>query len=118
MTNNLVDHTLIAVEFKEIIYELRPCLDKTGKPVEGLSNAWIFLNNPQQYNSYTTAAVKEIILAFRQASMDRRTVAVIFSAVGDKAFCTGGNTKEYAEYYSGRPQEYKQYMRLFNDMIT
>jgi len=44
-------------------------------------------------------------------------VAVVFTAVGDKAFCTGGNTKEYAEYYSGNPQEYKQYMRLFNDMI-
>jgi 6-oxo-cyclohex-1-ene-carbonyl-CoA hydrolase len=37
--------------------------------------------------------------------------------VGDQAFCTGGNTKEYAEYYAGNPQEYKQYMRLFNDMI-
>jgi 6-oxo-cyclohex-1-ene-carbonyl-CoA hydrolase len=45
-------------------------------------------------------------------------VAVVFTAVGDKAFCTGGNTKEYAEYYAGNPQEYKQYMRLFNDMVT
>ncbi|MFQ5356464.1 MAG: 6-oxocyclohex-1-ene-1-carbonyl-CoA hydratase, partial [Mariprofundaceae bacterium] len=72
----------------------------------------------KQYNSYTTEAVKEIILAFRKASMDREVVAVVFTAVGDKAFCTGGNTKEYAEYYSGRPLEYKQYMRLFNDMIT
>jgi 6-oxo-cyclohex-1-ene-carbonyl-CoA hydrolase len=44
-------------------------------------------------------------------------VSVVFTAVGEKAFCTGGNTKEYAEYYAGNPQEYKQYMRLFNDMI-
>ena len=35
-----------------------------------------------------------------------------------KAFCTGGNTKEYAEYYAGHPQEYRQYMRLFNDMVS
>jgi 6-oxo-cyclohex-1-ene-carbonyl-CoA hydrolase len=49
--------------------------------------------------------------------MDRRVVCVVFTATGDKAFCTGGNTKEYAEYYAGNPQEYKQYMRLFNDMI-
>ena len=28
----------------------------------------------------------------------------------------GGNTREYAEYYAGNPQEYRQYMRLFNDM--
>ncbi len=118
MTYNLVDHNLADQTPTEIIYELRPCLDQDGKPVEGLNNAWIYLNNPRQYNSYTTAAVKEVILAFRRASMDRSVVAVIFTAVGDKAFCTGGNTKEYAEYYAGRPLEYKQYMRLFNDMVT
>jgi 6-oxo-cyclohex-1-ene-carbonyl-CoA hydrolase len=118
MSNNLASHNLVDIDFKEIIYELRPCLDTKGDTVDGLNNAWIFLNNPGQYNSYTTAAVKEIILAFRAASNDRSVVAVVFSAVGDKAFCTGGNTKEYAEYYSGRPLEYKQYMRLFNDMIT
>ncbi len=118
MGENIVSHNLVEVEFKEILYELRPCLDLNGDPVDGLNNAWISLNNPKQYNSYTTAAVKETILAFRQASNDRSVVAVVFTAVGDKAFCTGGNTKEYAEYYSGRPLEYKQYMRLFNDMIT
>jgi 6-oxo-cyclohex-1-ene-carbonyl-CoA hydrolase len=114
----LVSHNIVETKFKEVIYELRPVLDKTGRPVEGLHNAWIFLNNPSQFNSYTTAAVKEVILAMRQASNDRSVVTVVFTAVGDKAFCTGGNTKEYAEYYSGRPLEYKQYMRLFNDMIT
>jgi 6-oxo-cyclohex-1-ene-carbonyl-CoA hydrolase len=118
MGENIVSHNLVEVEFKEILYELRPCLDLNGDPVDGLNNAWISLNNPKQYNSYTTVAVKETILAFRQASNDRSVVAVVFTAVGDKAFCTGGNTKEYAEYYSGRPLEYKQYMRLFNDMIT
>ncbi|MEI6817629.1 MAG: 6-oxocyclohex-1-ene-1-carbonyl-CoA hydratase, partial [Bacteroidota bacterium] len=59
-----------------------------------------------------------VILAFGEASNDRSVVAVVFTAVGDKAFCTGGNTKEYAEYYSGNPQEYGQYMRLFNDMVS
>ena len=114
----LIDHNLTEVEYKDIIFEKRPCLDKEGKPVKDLYNAWIFLNNPKQYNSYTTQAVKEVILAFREASNDRSVVAVVFTAVGDKAFCTGGNTKEYAEYYAGNPQEYKQYMRLFNDMVS
>lgn len=118
MSSHLISHDLVDVDFKEIIYELRPCLDIGGNEVEGLHNAWIFLNNPKQYNSYTTNAVKEVILAFRKASNDRSVVNVVFTAVGDKAFCTGGNTKEYAEYYAGRPLEYKQYMRLFNDMIT
>jgi 6-oxo-cyclohex-1-ene-carbonyl-CoA hydrolase len=114
----LKSHTLVPdQEFDHIRYELRPALDATGREAEGLFNAWIFLDNPAQYNSYTTDAVKQVILAFRQASMDRRVVSCVFTATGDKAFCTGGNTKEYAEYYSGNPQEYKQYMRLFNDMI-
>jgi 6-oxo-cyclohex-1-ene-carbonyl-CoA hydrolase len=62
--------------------------------------------------------VKALILAFRRASIDRGVNAVVFTAVGEKAFCTGGNTKEYAEYYAGNPQEYRQYMRLFNDMVS
>jgi 6-oxocyclohex-1-ene-carbonyl-CoA hydrolase len=114
----LKSHTLVPERtFTEIGYELKPARDPKGLPVEGLFNAWIVLDNPKQFNSYTTESVKEVILAFRQASMDRRVVNVVFTAVGDKAFCTGGNTKEYAEYYAGNPQEYKQYMRLFNDMI-
>jgi len=62
--------------------------------------------------------VKGAILAFRAASNARDVNCVVFTGVGDKAFCTGGNTKEYAEYYAGRPQEYRQYMRLFNDMVS
>jgi 6-oxo-cyclohex-1-ene-carbonyl-CoA hydrolase len=102
----------------EIIYEKRPCITKDGIPAEGIFNAWIILNNPAQFNSYTTQAIKEVILAFREASNDRSVTAIVFTAAGDKAFCTGGNTKEYAEYYAGNPQEYKQYMRLFNDMVS
>ena len=112
------NHNLVDVKYKDIIFEKRPCLNYDGSPVKNLYNAWIWLNNPKQYNSYTTQAVKEIILAFGEASNDRSVVAVVFTGVGDKAFCTGGNTKEYAEYYSGNPQEYSQYMRLFNDMVS
>ncbi|MBI4645778.1 MAG: 6-oxocyclohex-1-ene-1-carbonyl-CoA hydratase [Bacteroidia bacterium] len=114
----LFSHDLVKTEFKEILYEKRPCLDVNGKPIDGLYSAWITLNNPKQFNSYTTGAVKEVILGFRTASNDRSVVAAVFTAVGDKAFCTGGNTKEYAEYYAGNPQEYSQYMRLFNDMVS
>ncbi|MCB0365276.1 MAG: 6-oxocyclohex-1-ene-1-carbonyl-CoA hydratase [Bdellovibrionaceae bacterium] len=113
------NHNLVSDhKYSEILVEKRPLLDPKGQEIKGLFNYWILLNNPSQYNSYTTEAVKEVIMAFRQASCDRSCVAVVFSAVGDKAFCTGGNTKEYAEYYAGNPQEYKQYMRLFNDMVT
>jgi 6-oxo-cyclohex-1-ene-carbonyl-CoA hydrolase len=103
---------------KGVIYEKRPVKDTAGKPVAGLFNAWITLDNPTQFNSYTTDMVKGVILAFREASAARDVVAVVFTGSGDKAFCTGGNTKEYAEYYAGNPQEYRGYMRLFNDMVS
>jgi len=119
----LIDHNLVATEIEQLCdgmvrYECRPAKRRDGSVAEGLYNAWIVLNNPKQYNSYTTDMVKAVILAFRRASSDRTVNAVVFTAVGEKAFCTGGNTKEYAEYYAGNPQEYRQYMRLFNDMVS
>jgi 6-oxo-cyclohex-1-ene-carbonyl-CoA hydrolase len=99
------------------VYEKKPLTDPKGNTVEGLYTAWITLNNPRQYNSYTTAMVKGVIAGFTNASLDRSVVAVVFTGAGDRAFCTGGNTKEYAEYYSRRPNEYGEYMDLFNGMV-
>ena len=116
---HLVDHNLVPeAVVPGVIYEKRPARNLKGEVVPGLYNAWIWLDNPTQYNSYTTDMTKGLILAFRAASCARDVATVVFTAVGDKAFCTGGNTKEYAEYYAGNPQEYRQYMRLFNDMVS
>ena len=101
-----------------IRYDKRPAKTPDGAVASGLYNAWITLDNPSQFNSYTTDMVKGVILAFRAASNSRDVNSVVFTGAGDKAFCTGGNTKEYAEYYAGHPQEYRQYMRLFNDMVS
>jgi len=115
----LNDHNLVPEQIVPgVIYEKKPVKRPDGSVAEGLYVAWITLDNPGQYNSYTTDMVKGVILAFRQASSARDVVNVVFTGTGDKAFCTGGNTKEYAEYYAGNPQEYRQYMRLFNDMVS
>ena len=100
-----------------VVYEKRPLTDPDGQPVEGLTVAWIRLNNPRQYNSYTTEMVKGVIAGFENASVDRTVVAAVFTGTGPYAFCTGGNTKEYSEFYSRRPDEYGQYMELFNHMV-
>ena len=99
------------------MYEEKPIIDPSGNPVEGLYSAWITLNNPAQYNSYTTEMVKGVIAGFHRAQMNRKVVAVVFTGAGHNAFCTGGNTKEYSEYYSNKPTEYGQYMDLFNGMV-
>ena len=103
---------------RRVRYERRPVRDREGAPVGGLHQVWIVLDNERQLNSYTTAMAQEVVLAVRRASADRAAVAVVLTGAGTRAFCSGGNTEEYATYYAGRPQEYLQYMRLFNDMVT
>ncbi|MBW1996864.1 MAG: 6-oxocyclohex-1-ene-1-carbonyl-CoA hydratase [Deltaproteobacteria bacterium] len=100
-----------------VVYEKKPLKDPEGNVVDGLYVAWIRLNNPRQYNSYTTEMVKGVIAGFENSSLDRSVVAVVFTGTGPYAFCTGGNTKEYSEYYSLRCDEYGQYMELFNHMV-
>ncbi|TAK34864.1 MAG: 6-oxocyclohex-1-ene-1-carbonyl-CoA hydratase [Chloroflexota bacterium] len=120
--DGIKDHDLwrdewFGTEPPSVTYELRPVRDAEGRAVPGLNTAWVTLNNPAQYNAYTTAMVKGVTAGFHRASMDRSVVAVVFTGAGDRAFCSGGNTKEYAEYYSARPNEYGLYMDLFNGMI-
>jgi len=112
------NHELAPFTGGRVRYERRPVRDASGNVVDDLFVAWIVLDNPGQLNSYQTEMVKQVILGFRRAGIERDVVAAVFTAEGTRAFCTGGNTKEYAEYYSGRPEEYRQYMRLFNDMVT
>ncbi|HET7150926.1 MAG TPA: 6-oxocyclohex-1-ene-1-carbonyl-CoA hydratase [Candidatus Acidoferrum sp.] len=117
--NHLVNHNLVETTSpQEILIEKKAVRDRRGAAVEGLHNVWITLNNPGELNSYTTSMAKEIILALREASNDRAAVAVVLTGAGTRSFCSGGNTREYAERYAGAPAEYRQYMRLFNDMVT
>ncbi len=120
--DGIVDHQLYGDDYFGteppcVIYEKKPVLDSAGAEVDGLYTAWVTLNNPKQLNSYTTEMVKGVIAGMHNASMDRSVVAVVFTGAEDRAFCTGGNTKEYAEYYSGNPSEYGAYMDLFNGMV-
>ena len=113
------NHDLVeAASLPGVRYEQRALRDARGNEVPGLCTVWITLDNPGQLNSYTTDMVKGVILGMRRASNERSAVAVVFTGSGTRAFCTGGNTAEYAEYYAGQPDEYRQYMRLFNDMVT
>lgn len=118
--NEPKDHNLWGDEFFDgepptVNYNLVPVLN--DGIITGLKAAWITLNNPEQLNSYTTKMVKGVIAGLSRASIDNGVVAVVLTGIGTRAFCTGGNTKEYAEYYSMRPNEYGLYMDLFNGMV-
>ena len=70
---------------KGVRFEKRPAKLPDGTVAEGLYNAWIILDNPTQFNSYTTEMAKGVTLAFNQASLSRDVVAVVFTGVGDHA---------------------------------
>jgi len=64
----LVDHNLVPEQIVPgILYDKRPAKRLDGSTAEGIYNVWITLDNPKQYNSYTTEMVKGAILAFRRA---------------------------------------------------
>jgi len=92
-------------DFKEILYEKSNWV------------ARITINRPQVYNSYSTNALEELATAFRQAAFDDEVAVIVYTGAGNKAFCTGGDVKEYQERYTRRPHDYWKYMRLFGAYI-
>src|SRR5579864_7514888 len=82
------DHMLVPEHVRKaaskgVIYEKRPVKDAAGKPVAGLFNAWITLDNPTQFNSYTTDIVKGPILPCREASPARDVGLVVLRGSGE-----------------------------------
>ncbi|HKZ59064.1 MAG TPA: enoyl-CoA hydratase-related protein [Candidatus Thermoplasmatota archaeon] len=75
--------------------------------------ATVTFNRPRVYNSYRTQTLIELREAFRDATVDDAVAVIVLTGAGDKAFCTGGDVKEYAEVYTRRPSEYWKYMNEF-----
>ncbi len=92
-------------DLHEILYEKRDWV------------ARITLNRPQAYNAYTTDALAELASAFRQAAFDDEVAVIVYTGMGDRAFCTGGDVKEYEAKYTRSPHDYWKYMGLFSAYI-
>jgi dihydroxynaphthoic acid synthetase len=69
----------------EIIYE-KKYFDSGGV-------ARISINRPDKMNALTGTGFGEICDALSEASHDHTVGVVVFTSVGDKAFCTGGDVK-------------------------
>ncbi len=92
-------------DFQEILYEKE----------NGVAR--ITINRPHNYNAYSTGALEELATAFRDAGFDDAVGVVVFTGAGDRAFCTGGDVKEYADSYVSVPRDYWKYMALFRAYI-
>ncbi|MBI3762944.1 MAG: enoyl-CoA hydratase/isomerase family protein [Chloroflexi bacterium] len=79
--------------------------------------ARITINRPQAYNAYRLNTLAELAAAFRQASFDDEVAVIVYTGAGDRAFCTGGDVKEYESQYTRSPHNYWKYMGLFNAYI-
>jgi enoyl-CoA hydratase/carnithine racemase len=93
------------VDFKDILYEKCNWV------------ARITLNRPQAYNAYSTGTLVELAAAFRQAAFDDEVAVIVYTGAGDRAFCTGGDVKEYESTYTRSPHDYWKYMGLFSAYI-
>lgn len=91
--------------FRDITYEKKDMI------------AQITINRPEAYNAYTTDTLRELIRAFEDASADDGVGVIVYTGAGNKAFCTGGDVKEYAAVYTKRPRDYWKYMGLFSRYI-
>lgn len=69
----------MARQYQDIIYEKR---DQVAR---------ITINRPKQYNAFTGDTLKELTLAFEDASSDGEVGVVVLTGAGDKAFSAGGD---------------------------
>src|SRR3954454_21742768 len=72
-------------EFTDVRYE-----------VEEDNRAVITIDRQDRMNSFRGRTVDELISAFKHAWADRRVAAVILTASGERAFCTGGDVNAWA----------------------
>jgi enoyl-CoA hydratase/carnithine racemase len=100
-TSPLTGHPAESLGFEDILYEKRDWV------------ARVTINRPEAYNAYTTHTLTELRDAFRDAAHDDGVAVLVLTGAGDKAFCTGGDVKEYAGEYTRRPRDYWKYMGLF-----
>src|SRR5581483_394519 len=80
-----ITDTASAPTFTDVLYA-------TDGPV-----AVVTINRPERMNAMTAHTVDELIAAFNHAWADPAVAAVILTGAGDRAFCTGGDTKQRAE---------------------
>jgi naphthoate synthase len=60
-------------------------------------SAVITINRPERMNAFRGRTVGELLHAVKRAWADRDVACLILTGAGDRAFCAGGDQKEYAE---------------------
>jgi naphthoate synthase len=59
--------------------------------------ATITIDRPSRMNAFRGRTIEELLDAFKAAWADKDVLVVIFTGAGNKAFCVGGDQKEFNE---------------------
>lgn len=75
--------------------------------------ATIRINRPKVYNAFRNQTLDELATAFEDANRDESIGVIVLGAVGDKAFCTGGDVGEEDAFDSSKGrQHHRRLLRL------
>jgi len=102
---DMTEFASATADYREVLYDVRDWV------------AHVTINREPAYNAYSTRALVELAHAFRRAAFDDHVAVIVFTGAGTRAFCTGGDVKEYAGTYTSRPRDYWKYMTLFGAYI-
>jgi enoyl-CoA hydratase/carnithine racemase len=91
--------------FEHLLYEKK----------EGVAR--VTINRPEVYNAYAAQTLRELIEAFRDAAWDDSVAVVVLTGAGEKAFCAGGDAKEFAEDFLRRPRHYWKWQGLLMEAL-
>jgi len=76
------------MEYQDIRYAVEP------------PNAILTIDRPARLNAFRGRTVEELIHAFHRAWTDPEVRCAILTGAGERAFCVGGDQKEYVEHGS------------------
>lgn len=88
--------------FEKVIYEVRD------------HRATVTINRPEVYNAFDYQTLREMEQAFRDAADDDRVSVIVLTGAGDRAFCTGADLQEQAQFLK-RPHDYWKWFGAFQD---
>jgi enoyl-CoA hydratase/carnithine racemase len=93
------------LRFEDILYEKK----------DGIAR--VTLNRPEVYNAYSAQTLREMTQAFRDAAWDDSVAVVVLTGAGEKAFCAGGDAKEFSDEFLRRPRNYWKWQGLLLEAL-
>ena len=79
--------------------------------------ATIIIARQEQFNCFSTLMLEEMTTAFRDITEDDAIGVAVLTGEGHRAFCTGGDVREYNAEYVSRPRDYWKYIRRFRVLL-